>query len=264
MILVFSPLVLYAIVITAFAVTLYLQQRQSEMERRNPFEIMPDDGDHPGVQKGKKQTRVYNYKPEFATMPLPANLRTPLGESIVIGDLKITPERVERKRMEVSVEGSNPAACEADSLVLYLTMENRSSEYAFAPLDNAFDRFWKPGRGLPPFTQLEAGSQRFFGGPAEWVAPGKDKRREWIKGRKTSELLQPGETKNHFFVCTDGNDTVAVRTLFGEIEGEKVREPYHGSFLWRVRVRRGLVTYRGKEYSATAVIGVEFTDKDIQ
>ena len=32
---------------------------------------------------------------------------------------------------------------------------------------------------------------------------------------------------------------------------------------FRVRVRRGLVDVGGKEVSATAVIGVDFTDRDV-
>jgi hypothetical protein len=34
--------------------------------------------------------------------------------------------------------------------------------------------------------------------------------------------------------------------------------------VWRVQVRRGLVNVRGSQVSATAVIGVEFSAKDIE
>ena len=89
-ILVLSPLVLYAIVVTIFAAMLYLHQRQFELERRNPFEMMPDDGDNSGVQKEKKTTRrEYRYDPRLATLPLPEDLRTRLsqagGEPLRIG-----------------------------------------------------------------------------------------------------------------------------------------------------------------------------------
>lgn len=274
MILVFSPLLLYSIVITVFAVLLYMQQREVEERLRNRFEIMPDEGDNSGVQKGKKVSRQqYRYDPKVATLPLPEHLCTTLsktsGRPLRIGDLQITPKRVERKRVKVFVEGSErPEPCLGDSLVLHLSMKNMSSEYAFAPLDNYFDRYWKPGMDqLPPFTQLEAdGKYRFYGGPAKWFPLGTtNERREWVEGRKASEpeLLQPGEEKE-FFVCTDGQDAKAVYALFGVGKNGEVGEPYHGSFLWRIRVRRGLVTINDKEYSATAVVGVKFTDKDIQ
>jgi hypothetical protein len=273
-ILVFSPLVLYAIVVTIFAAMLYLHQRRIELERRNPFEMMPDDGDNPGVQKGKKTTRhQYLYDPKLATLPLPDNLRTRLtrdgGEPIRVGELQITPMRVKRERIKVYVQNSaKPEPCTGDSLVLYLNIKNLASDYAFAPLDNYFDRYWKPGIDLlPPLTQLEVGTeQRFYGGPAHWYPRGaENKRREWVEGREAfdAELLEPNEEKE-FFVCTDGQDARAEQVLFGEKEGRRVREPYHGRFLWRIRVRRGLVRVKDKDYSATAVVGVEFSDKDIQ
>ncbi len=273
MILVFSPLVLYSIVITAFSVMLYMQEREIEDKLRKRFEMMPDEGDNSGVQKGKKVSQ-YIYEPRLTTQPLPPNLIASLDDAgkvqpIIIGDLQVTPKRVQRKRVSVFVQGSaKPEPCLGDSLVLYLAMKNLSSGYAFAPLDNYFDRYWKQGTDqLPPFTHLEVGSNtRFYGGPAHWYPRGDSKHnREWVEGRQAigPDLLQPGEEKE-FFVCTDGQDPKALRTLFGEREGAKVREPYHGSFLWRIRVRRGLVRILDKECSATAVVGVKFTDKDIQ
>jgi hypothetical protein len=273
-ILVFSPLVLYAIGVTIFAAMLYLHQRQIEMERKNPFEMMPDDGDNHGVQKEKKTIGYqYRYDPKLTTLPLPDNLRTQLtsdgGEPLRIGALEITPTRVKRERIKVYVENSaRPEPCIGDSLVLYLKMKNLSSDYAFAPLDNYFDRYWRPGMDLlPPLTLLEAGADnRFYGGPAHWYPRGaQNKRREWVEGRKAfdAELLEPGEEKE-FFVCTDGQDARAELVLFGEKNGSRMREPYRGRFLWRIRVRRGLVRINDKDYSATAVVGVEFTDKDIQ
>ncbi len=272
-ILVFSPLVLYAIVVTIFAAMLYLHQRRIELERRNPFEMMPDDGDNPGVKKEKKTTwHQYRYDPKLATLPLPDNLKTRFtpdgGEPLRIGQLQITPMRVERRPVNVFVEDSErPEPCNGDSLVLYLHMKNLSSDEVFAPLDNYFDRYWRPGTDLlPPLTLLEAGdANRFYGGPARWYPPGdRSRRREWVEGRDPVKpaLLHPGEERD-FFVCTDGQDDKAVLLLFGEKAGQRVREPYHGHFLWRIRVRRGLVRIKDKDYSATAVVGVEFSDKDV-
>jgi hypothetical protein len=273
LILVFSPLLLYSIVITVFSVMLYRQEREVEDKLRRRFEIMPDEGDNPGIQKGKKVSQ-WIYEPKVATLPLPADLITSLDDSgkvqpIRIGDLQVTPKRVERKRLKVFVQNhERPEPCLGDSLVLYLALKNLSSDYAFAPLDNYFDRYWTQGMDqLPPFTQLEVGSKtRFYGGPAHWYPRSSpNKERQWVEGRKAvePELLQPGEEKE-FFVCTDGQDPAALRTLFGVTEGEKAHTPYRGSFLWRIRVRRGLVQVLDKERSATAVVGVKFTSKDIQ
>jgi hypothetical protein len=261
MLLVFSPLLLYAIFITIFAILLYRQEKEVEQQLHRRFEMMPDEGDKPGVQKEKQgnQIRLWRYDPKLPTLPLPENLCTTLGEPLRIGDLEVTPDRVERKRVKVVAATTNPEPCLGDSLVLYLRMKNLSSEYAFAPLDNYFDRHWSGG-AQPPFTLLEVGSKhRFHGGPADWHPLGdRNHFREWVEGRHDlPDLLQPGEEKE-LFVCTDGNDTSATAVLF---RGAKLA--YRGSFLWRVRVRRGLVRFKNKDYSATAVIGVRFTDQDI-
>lgn len=263
LLLVFCPLLLYALVISIFAFFLY-REHQNLQQRRNPFEAMPDVGDDPGVHKGKKVSRTDRFKkPELTTLPLPENLCTTLGDPLRIGDLQVTPNRVERKRVSVIAGLAAPEPCNKDSLVLYLDLKNLSSEYSFAPLDNYFDRHWRPGDNLtPPLTQLEIGSEyRCYGGPAYWYPRGDrvSNQRQWVVGRKEQgDFLQPGEEKQ-MFVCTDGDDEKAVELLFGG----KATEPYQGPYLWRVRVRRGLVHFQEKDYPATAVIGVRFTDQDI-
>lgn len=262
LLLVFCPLLLYAIVISIFAFFLYRHDQHLQEQMLNPFENLPDVGDDPGVHKGKKVSLTDRYKSELATLPLPESLCTTLGNPFRIGDLQVTPNRVERKRISVKVENTQPEACHNDSLVLYLDLKNLSPDYAFAPLDDYFDRYWRPGVDLiPPLTQLEIGNKyRCYGGPAHWHPRSNlSYRREWIQGRhEKGDFLQPGEEKQ-FFVCTDGEDDRAADVLFGRQSGEQ----YHGSFLWRVRVRRGLTRFQDKDYSTTAVIGVRFSETDI-
>jgi hypothetical protein len=262
LLLVFCPLLLYSIVISIFAFFIYRHEQQLQEQFRERFDKMPDVGDDPGVRKGKRVSLTDRYKPELATLPLPKILCTTLGQPLRVGDLQLTPNRVERKRVSVVVESSKPEPCQHDSLVLYLDLKNLSTEYAFAPLDNYFDRYWRPGMDMiPPLTLLEVGDYRCYGGPAHWYPRGdRTNRREWVKGRRDqADLLQPGEEKE-MFVCTDGGDDTAAAVLFGDQPGEG----YHGRLLWRVRVRRGLVRFQHKDYSATAVIGVRFTDSDIR
>ncbi len=260
LLLVFIPLVLYSVVITAFALMAYWRMQTLEEQRRNPFEMMPDEGDKPGVQK-KKQVSLFDYNQKMPTLPLPESLCTSLNKPLWIGDVQITPKRVARERVRVAVEGTpNLESCQGDSLVLYLDVKNLSTEYALAPLDNYFDRSWRTG-ARPPFTLLEVGDKyRCYGGPADWHPRGDtSNRREWVVGRKDEpDVLQPGES-GEFFVCTNGNDPEAVKVLFGN----GGRSSYRGSYLWRVRVRRGLVRFQDKIYSATAVVGVHFNDGDI-
>lgn len=265
LLLVFCPLLLYSIVISIFAFFIYRHDEQLREQLRERFDKMLDVGDDPGVRKGKKVTLTDRYKPELATLPLPLRLCTGLGKPLRIGDLQITPSRVERKRVSVVVESSRPEPCKHDSLVLYLDLKNMSSEYAFAPLDNYFDRHWHPGVDqIPPLTLLEVENRnkyRCYGGPAHWHPRGDPSNpREWVQGRSDqADLLQPGEEKK-MFVCTDGDDDKAASVLFGD----RLRGDYRGPYLWRVRVRRGLVRIEDKDYSATAVVGIRFTSADIR
>ncbi|MGH7223045.1 MAG: hypothetical protein ACRELF_07445, partial [Gemmataceae bacterium] len=183
MLVVFSPLLLYAIIITIFAALLYRHDQSIQQQLQQRFDIMPDEGDKPGVQK-RKQISLWKYDSKLPTQPLPEHLCTQLGEPLRIGDLEITPVRVERERVKVVVETFDPEFCTGDSLVLYLRMKNLSSEDAFAPLDNYFDRRYEGG-ARPPFTLLEVGDRyRCYGGPTWWYPLSDSKnRREWVAGR---------------------------------------------------------------------------------
>jgi hypothetical protein len=140
--------------------------------------------------------------------------------------------------------------------VLRLHLRNVSADTTFTPLDNYFDRRWQPGRGPPPLTVLEMGSQRFYGGPAERGPPGgaEPARRQWVEGRQEIDAsgLAPGAEADTF-VCTDGDDQKVLREL----------EKFEGKLLWRVQLRRGLVRLGHREVPAAAVIGVEFTPRDV-
>jgi phage FluMu protein Com len=261
LLLVFCPLLLYSIFISIFAFLLYRHDQQLQELFRERFDKMPDVGDDPGVRKGKRVSLTDKYKPELAAVPLPEPLCTTLGKPLRIGELQVTPNRIERKRVFVIVESARPEPCQNDSLVLYLDLKNLSTDYAFAPLDNYFDRYWRPGMDMiPPLTLLEVGKHRFYGGPAHWYPRGdRNNPREWVKGRRDQgDFLQPGEEKQ-MLVCTNGDNAESAAVLFGAEAGDE----YHGPFLWRVRVRRGLVRLEDKDYPATAVIGVRFTDADI-
>jgi hypothetical protein len=267
--LVFVPLVFYALVATFFVA--WAVWKVHVLDQQNPqdlFKQIPDDGDDAGVTKdGKKITFKLHYDSRFATAPLPPDQRVALGGILRVGALEVTPTRVERRRVQVFVEGfERPEPCLYDSLVLHLKLRNVSADQTFAPLDNYFDRHWRPpGGGVMPLTQLEAGKDRFCGGPAEWHAPGsrEKKPRQWVEGRKRSDPvgLAPGTEDDKAFVCTDGNDARAARVLFGEKDGARAT-PYPGPFLWRVELRRGLVPWRGRERSAATVIGVTFGRED--
>lgn len=264
--LVFIPVVVYAVLATAAAGFMYIRMKTAP---KSLFEQMPDEGDTPGVTR---KTRVFlNFDRKAATQPLPPNLIVPLGQSLTVGDLEITPRRVERRQVSIFTEGAEekPEPSPYEALVLHLHLRNVSREYAFTPLDNYFDRRWKPAEGgAPPLTMLMAGKEVFFGGPARWYPTQRDRnkglRRDWLVGRQNVDRqgLAPGAEATSY-VCTDGWDPQIQEVLFGiNSEGQAAGKPFQGDLLWRVRVRRGLVSREGRELPATSVIGVTFRSTD--
>jgi hypothetical protein len=220
------------------------------------FDQMPDvEGDDPGVRTPKMSLQ---FKKADALAPLPEHMHVKLTETLQVGDLEVTPLKVERKVVAVNVEGADDAEpCRWDSLVLHLRLKNLSTSYRFTPIDNYFDRHWDGRAGSAPLTVLVAGSSQFFGGPAKWAARAdRTTRREWVEGRKNGDPkgIGPGESVETI-TCTDGEDQRCAATLFG-------RRPYQGKLLWRVHLRRGLIEHKGRELPATCVVGVEFSSKD--
>jgi hypothetical protein len=253
--LVFIPLISYAVLATVALAILWSRLQQAPPD---PFERMPDvDGDSPGARKVQSTTAAAGLRLRLDAAPLPAKLHIPLGQSFRIGDLEVRPERVERKRVKVYVQGheEKPEWCKHDSLVLHLRLRNASADVAFVPIDNYFDRRWKPGQGPPPLTRLDIGSQHFYGGPAAWYPRNSQGgKREWVEGRRNFyDPLQPGQEMTTL-VCTDGDDAEVA----GALENNPAR------MLWRIQVRRGLVPVGRRQLPAAAVIGVEFAAEQVE
>lgn len=243
--LVLIPLISYSILAT-IAVVMLLSRSQAA----DPFEFLPDrEGDLKGAKHSKPAAATYDrVRPEN---DLSNRLKVPLGQTIQLGDLAVTPQRVELRRVEFHRPGFAPEPALEDSLVLRLHFRNISRDVAFSPTDPFFDRCWKGvASGKKPYTFLDIGKDRLWGGPLPW-SPGRPLgERDTIDGQQY-KILQPGEELTSL-VCTDPEDHAG-----------RLLASYRGDLLWRVQVRRGLVQVRDREYSATAVIGVPFKDTDI-
>ncbi len=126
-------------------------------------------------------------------------------------------------------------------------------------MDPSFDYLWKEEKSHPisrlPYTHLEFNGKRFCG-PFQYKASsgrtqsaGSD---EFVEGQEeNTRVLQPGEEMRTTVVIDDKDQVPAAL------------RNYRGKLLWRVQVRRGLVNYKDKDYSVTAVIGVQFDKDDI-
>jgi hypothetical protein len=232
------PLISYSILATVALALAYLRPPPP-----HPLEYIPDQGDHPGASHVKQKIDFH----QTPLLPLPAQLKVPLGQSVTVGDLKLTPRRLELGKVIFRTVGfAQPEPSTDDCLKLWLDLENVSQDVEFRPLDRFFNRHWKQGsfESNMPFTYLEMGTRRFYGGPEL-------DERTTIDGQNYDTVLKPGE-KLKTFVCTDPDAHVA-NYLAG----------YKGPLVYRVRFRRGLARVHDREISATAVIGVEFNAGDV-
>jgi hypothetical protein len=267
--LIIMPLVSYSVLVSILLAMAYLQPKPP-----HPMEMMRDeDGvNQPARKVGAKEhvQRVYRWGTRL-TMPLPDKLKVQLGNSVVVGDLKVTPLEAEmRPIMFYYGSAKKPDESQSKTLVLLLELENISSDVAFCPLDPYFDRRFNNTfqQDNFPFTYLEKEGQRFFGAatfPTKAFKdnpghPGETLELQGVDGdpkkklpQNTRKELMPGEKFRTFVACNADDDTVA-----------KALQGYTGPLLYRIRVRRGLVPFKGQEVSASAVIGVEFTGKDVK
>lgn len=238
------PLILYSVLATVAIV--YLISQAGSQQQRNPLEMLPDQGEHPGASHLRQKIDFHR----TPLLPLPASLRVRLGHSLTVGDLKVTPQRAELRKLRYrTADLDKVSESRGESLLVWLELENVSRDVVFRPLDRFFTRYWPKDQveSNMPFTYLEAEGppvRRFYGGPD--LDP-----RQTIDGQDLDSVLRPGETMTTF-VCTDPDDPVA-----------QFLADYRGPLLYRVRLRRGLVPLRGKEVSATAIIGVEFSGGDV-
>jgi phage FluMu protein Com len=156
---------------------------------------------------------------------LPENQKTALNQPIQIGDLNVKPLEV-----KVNQDGD---------LILVLFLKNTSTNTRFNPMPDRF--LWKD-KGLPPYTYLQIGQERIYGGHMEWS--------------KHDPRLGPGE------------EMTARLIVLGQLAEDRARiekvRLSPGPLLWRVHVRRGLSEVRGQPVSTTAVIGVRFSGPDVK
>lgn len=259
--LVLSLLVPYAVTMTLMAGWLYFQKRE-QAEADHPLANIPDIlGEYEPARRMQLGRRLDRLPPVDA--PLPPGLLVRLGETLAIGDLEVTPESVEQRRLEIRTVFHNGEMTstrpDRDALVLHLRLRNRSSDVWFHPTDPAFDRKYQPRRGVPkPYTQLIANGYHAYGGPIEWRGqPGRPlARRVFVVGQEHDDQpLGPGQERRTV-ICTDPTDEQVLRS----VQAHQGPEP----IVWRVMLRRGLVPFDGREWSVCAVVGVPFVADDVR
>lgn len=288
------PLISYSTLATVLLLVLYFRFRDaandykkeadenSELKQRlavmrpagdnHPLKFMPDiDGEFPNLRKGDKKNvhrRMGEYKRPSVTMALPDDHILRVGQPFQLGEIEVTPLRLERGPIELQERGvKETVKPKGMSVKLYLRIKNVSKDLEFCPLDRYFSRYWvdKKERGIrwispqPPYTYLELGGQRFYGGPHGFYDTELDQRNEYnyinehVLGQDLDHKLKPGE-QHDFYICTDPEN----ERLSGALEANPDRE-----VTWRVHLRRGTVDVDGLRVPCAAVIGVVFKPSDI-
>lgn len=264
----FYSLISYSLGVTVLVLWQYFRYKDAQnVERPHPLEFLPDiKGEFP---KGKPVMPVPG-----VSHNLPPRLIVNLGQKLELGELEVTPVRVERGTIAIHEgdPGSNTAIQGAWKLRLHL--KNVSPDFAFHPLDRYFTRFWGfqvekkrldnkfPGLVADaPYSFLQIGRERFSGGPASYfderTIPVKERGKfanEHIIGQNLGKELKPGESMESF-ICNDPED---------ERLADALKKYGKETFIWRVQVRRGSVLVSGRRIPCTAVFAVQFKQEDIK
>jgi len=269
----------YSILATGTAGILFLNYMKKPP---HPLENIPESDD-PGVNPKGSGRRV-----SYAPTPLPDHLRTRLGEPITVGDLTVTPERVEQRRLALygyNINGLDRSDVleSGEALVLTLKVKNGSSNVAFAPNDPAFNRAFSgavkvsppppPAKGkkqttrpssasvqagttgdVRPNTFLQIGEEKFAGPFNLSYLTVPTRQRLWLEGFEDDYTpLRPGQER-----------LTAVATALNDQRVLKLSQSTTEKMLWRVMLRRGIVEYAGRDIRVCCVIGVEFTADQIK
>jgi hypothetical protein len=220
-------LIPYSILTTLAIVYLLFFQGGS---RPHPLDMMPDPVQGKNSGAPKSVTRV------IITYPLADHQKIKLGESVRVGkdgDLTVTPERI-----VLTDEGD---------LKLFLRAKNVSTNTIFEPIN---EYFVKPNKaGTEPYSFVESRSQKVG-----------NIYNSFLEYRKATHGDEVGKSS-----LSPREETIIVLTTSFEYRKHVAAiAQANDSYTWRVQLRRGFVKWKGRELSATAVIGVEFTNAQIE
>ena len=218
-------LIPYAICCTGFIAYLLLNQQRDPVDR---LQYLADPYTEPNGKPDKGKTKRISQPPHDS--PVPKNTQARLGDTRQIGDVEVTPLRVLARKIGDETD-----------LILEVRAKNLSKDTQFCPISRNF--LYHPKTNSLSYVYLEEVGQenKFFSGSVDH------------NFKDPSAILKPGES-GIFEIRTD-IDFRSAAAKFLESGAE---------LQWRIQVRRGFVKFRDRDVSATAVVGVQFTPKEIQ
>lgn len=260
-------LLAYAAVVTIAAGFFGYQYFMGGSKEEHPYKAMPDVIRE--YKPAEKRQVSFNGMPD-PKLEIPKELRVKLGEELTVGDLKVQPLYVERKEVEATtkyISADDKTRRLADTLVLTLRVRNTSSETSFCPNDAAFNRAFDFNQPAP-YTGLQMYRDYFYG-TFKWP-PEAGTEKEYIHGQEADEQpLKPGEERDTWVHAASPKARTAGAQDWLRAITDATNQGANVPLLFRVQLRRGLVKMKndaGQEVdvSATTVIGVEFTPREIK
>src|SRR5260370_145181 len=94
-------------------------------------------------------------------------LKVKMDSTISVGELEITPTRIEQGRIKVYAETKSgregPIVNSREALTLHLKIRNRSRNLSICPTDPMFDPRFNPEFSLSkPYTLIEVTDRKFY------------------------------------------------------------------------------------------------------
>lgn len=223
-------LIIALIFLVPYAITMTIFVLLMAMiQRSDPLEYLPD----PAPTKGGPK-KVSRAQPVPET-PIAAHRKTTLGNPVKAGDLLVTPQKI--------------VLTHSGDLKLILRAKNTSTTTTFEPMHESFVN----PKQVKPYTFLESRSGGRSGVTNHYLGYHKNSRAD---DEPTGEaMLGPNEETVIALTTTEKFRDKWV-TPIAKSSGEQ--------FTWRVQVRRGFVEVNRRPVSATTVIGVDFSSKDIE
>jgi hypothetical protein len=211
---------------------------------------------------------------------VPPELRVKLGQPITLGQLEVTPTKIEhqsilRYKQEKGKDAVATNYTTNSVYILRMKVKNVSEDVYFHPNDPAFNRRWveEAGRGqepsVPPYTGMAIDGVNFPGGPFRWPPTNTSLEREFVEGQqKDAETLRPKQERETL-ICTDFDQTQTRKLVAAITKHRSDFKTMNNPLYWRVQLRTGLQKEMGSdgqehEVPITSVFAVEFLEQDIK
>ena len=231
-------------------------------ESTNPFAAIPDlYGQYPPAER-KKLVRLPGMP--ATNDPLPASSMVAMANTLAVGNLEITPKKIEfgsvlRYDIKAGETVPEKRALPRELFVLQLHIRNTSNDVSLHPTDPAFNALYSSRLSPPilPYTGIFIEDEHFLGGPFYWPDPQYE--RQYVAGQdKDSIPLAPGEHRDYYIASNINTNKIT-----------DLLQLKKKSAIWRVQLRTGLTTAvdstgQSHEISTTSVIGIPFAWSDIQ